>query len=259
MTEFIRVEHEGSVSVVTIDRPDKLNALDARVLGELFDTASALRSRTETRAMIVTGSGAKAFVAGADIAAMLEMSAAEGADMARAGHRAFDAIEALPYPVIAAVNGFALGGGCELALACDFIYASENAKFGLPEVKLGIIPGFGGTQRLPRRVGAARAAELVFTGGMIDAAEALRLGLVNKVVTADELLEAARSVARTIATNGPLAVAEAKRVMREGAGRPLGEANAREIEGFGRCFGTHDQREGMSAFLARRAASFKGE
>jgi enoyl-CoA hydratase len=172
------------------------------------------------------------------------------------GQRILGHIEQSHFPVIAAVNGFALGGGCELALACDFIYASDKAKFGQPEVKLGVIPGFGGTQRLLRRVGNAMARELVMTGAMIDAQEALRIGLVNRVFAPEQLLEAARNAARTIASMGPLAVAEAKKVMREGEGRLLKDANGLEIEGFAGCFETEDQKEGMQAFLERRTPSF---
>jgi enoyl-CoA hydratase len=170
----------------------------------------------------------------------------------------FTAIENLRFPVIAAVNGFALGGGCELALACDFIYASSKAKFGQPEVNLGIIPGFGGTQRLPRRVGSALARELIYTGNMIGAEEALRIGLANAVFEPDELLTAAAKTAATIASKGPLAVAAAKRLIRDGVDVPLPEANRLEQAAFGEAFGTADQSEGMSAFLEKRAPAFKG-
>ncbi len=248
--------HEERVSILTIARPEKLNALNRRVVAEILSATQEIRQRPGVHALIVTGAGEKAFVAGADIAEMRDMTLAEAREFALAGHAALSALERLPIPVIAAVNGFALGGGTELALACDFIYASESAKFGQPEVKLGVIPGFGGTQRLLRRVGNAMARELVMTGVTIDAAEALRIGLVNKVFPRAELLGAARATAELIAKMGPIAVAEAKKVMREGEGRLLDEANAIEIEGFAGCFATDDQKEGMQAFLERRAPSF---
>jgi enoyl-CoA hydratase len=253
---LVRLDHDGALTVLTVDRPDKLNALDAEVLGELEGAVRAVAERSETRAMIVTGSG-KAFVAGADIAAMKAMTPEDARAFASLGHRVFASLETLHCPVIAAVNGFALGGGCELALACDFIYASEKAKFGQPEVKLGVIPGFGGTQRLARRVGIARARELIFTGAVIGADEASRLGLVSRVVPPDELLTVARDTAQTIASMGPVAVREAKRVLLEGADRLLGEANALEIEAFAGCFGTEDQSEGMEAFLGKRTPTFQ--
>jgi enoyl-CoA hydratase len=207
-------------------------------------------------ALVLTGAGEKAFVAGADIAEMATCDLEARAPSRGQGHALGERSRTLPFPIIAAVNGFALGGGCELALACDLIYASDKAKFGQPEVTLGVIPGFGGTQRLARRVGVGKARELVFTGVMIDAAEALRIGLVNKVFAPDQLLEAARNTAKTIAAMGPLAIAEAKKVMREGEGRLLKDANALEIEGFAGCFETEDQKEGMQAFLERRSPSF---
>ncbi len=256
--EFVRLEHDGAVSTLVIDRPEKLNALDAQVLSEIGAAVFAVRRRGEARALIVTGGGHKAFVAGADIRAMQDLTVPEARAFARAGHGVFAALEALPIPVIAAVHGFALGGGCELALACDFIYASDTAKFGQPEVKLGVIPGFGGTQRLARRVGIARARELVYTAATIDAAEALRIGLVNRVLPAAELLGAVRGVADTIARMGPLAIAGAKDVLREGEGLPLPQANSLEVEAFARCFESADQKEGMAEFLEKRAALFRG-
>jgi enoyl-CoA hydratase len=254
---FVRLEHEGAVSTLTVDRPDRLNALDPEVLGEIRGALEEVAGHAGTRCLIVTGAG-KAFVAGADIAAMRGMSPEEAREFSRAGHRTFDMIEALAFPSIAAVNGFALGGGCELALACDFAYASEKAKLGQPEVKLGVIPGFGGTQRLARRVGAARARELIYTGGMIGAEEALRIGLVNAVFAPEALMAETRKAAATIASMGPLAVAGAKRVILEGADSPLYEANAREVDAFAHCFDTADQREGMAAFLDKREPRFEG-
>ena len=257
MTSFVEVTHDGHVSTLTINRPDKLNALSQEVLSDLSAAVEVLHGKRDVRATIITGTG-KAFVAGADIAAMKQMSEAEGREFGALGHRVFDAIERLACPVIAAVNGFALGGGCELALSCDFIYASSKAKFGQPEVNLGIIPGFGGTQRLPRRVGPALARELIYTGKMIDAAEALRIGLANAVFEPDELLDAAMKTAAEVAGKGPLAVAAAKRLIREGMDGPLPRGNELELGAFGECFGTEDQSEGMSAFLEKRAPAFKG-
>lgn len=256
---FVRLSHDGPLSTLTIHRPEKLNALNRQVVGELYQAVTEVRSRRDVRALIVAGSGEKAFVAGADISEMREMRFEQARAFAAAGHAALDALEQLPFPVIAAVNGFALGGGCELALACDFIYASDRAKFGQPEVKLGVIPGFGGTQRLLRRVGIARARELIYTGATISADEALRIGLVNRVVPAADLMNTVREVALQAAQMGPLAVAEAKKVLREGEGRSLRDANAFEIEGFAGCFETTDQKEGMSAFLEKRTANFTAE
>jgi enoyl-CoA hydratase len=255
--DYVRLEHEGPITVLVIDRPERLNALDAGVLDALRAAVEETAARDGARALIITGAG-KAFVAGADIEAMKDMDGDAARAFSEAGHRTLDLIEELPCPVIAAVNGFALGGGCELALACDFIFASDKARFGQPEVKLGVIPGFGGTQRLMRRVGAARARELVYTGRMVSADEAARIGLVNAVFAPDRLLEEAKKTAAEIAAVGPLAVAAAKRVMLEGEGRLLAEANRREIDAFAGCFSTDDQREGMDAFLEKRAASFKG-
>ena len=257
MTSFVELKHDGHVSTLTIHRPDKLNALSREVLSDLSDAIVSLATADGVRAAVITGSG-KAFVAGADIAAMKNMTEAEGREFGALGHGVFDAIENLRFPVIAAVNGFALGGGCELALACDFIYASSKAKFGQPEVGLGIIPGFGGTQRLPRRVGSAAARELIYTGRMIDAPEALRIGLVNAVFEPDKLLVSAARAAAEIASKGPLAVAAAKRLIREGADRSLPHANLLEQGAFGGLFGTEDQREGMEAFVDKRTAAFKG-
>jgi enoyl-CoA hydratase len=257
MTSFVEVTHQGHVSTLTINRPDKLNALSTEVLEDLRAAIAELGDRSDSRAAVITGTG-KAFVAGADIAAMKNMTEVEGRAFGALGHGVFDSIEQLRIPVIAAVNGFALGGGCELALCCDFIYASSKAKFGQPEVNLGIIPGFGGTQRLPRRVGPAVARELIYTGKMIDAAEALRIGLVNAAFEPDALVAEALKTASEIATKGPLAVAAAKRLIRDGMDMGLPEANRLEQAAFGRGFGTADQREGMAAFLEKRAPSFEG-
>lgn len=260
--ETLLVRDEDGVRVLTINRPKVLNALSPAVIAELAaalaDTAAAAR-RGQVRALVLTGAGEKSFIAGADIAAMSGMSVDEAREFSRKGHAVADALAALRIPAIAAVNGFALGGGCEVALACDFVYASENAKFGQPEVKLGVIPGFGGTQRLLRRVGLARALELCLTGDTIDAAEALRIGLANRVLPLAELVPAAVAAAKKIAEMGPVAVAEAKRVLHAGADLPLPHANALEVEAFAGLFATADQKEGMAAFLAKRKAQFVGD
>lgn len=256
--DFVKLELDGPVSVITIDRPKALNALNRQVLTELADAIGQVAANTGTRALIVTGGGEKAFVAGADIAEMAGLSLSEAQAFGELGHKVFDSLEGLRIPVIAAVNGFALGGGSELALACDFIYASEKAKFGLPEVTLAVIPGFGGTQRLTRLVGRARAKEMIFTGDMIDANKAKEIGLALEVLPAGELLAHCKKVASTIAKRGPLAIAQAKRVIDAGADRPLSDANATERTAFAHLFGTADQKEGMSAFLAKRPPEFKG-
>ncbi len=254
-------EREGAVAVITLNRPDKLNALNAELLGELDALLASLTGAAGPEAVscaILTGAGEKAFAAGADIAAMLPMSTEQGRAFSEIGHRVCSRIERAPFPVIAAVNGFALGGGCELALACDFIYASDKAKLGQPEVNLGIIPGFGGTQRLARRVGIGRARELCYTGDTVNAEEALRIGLVNVVVPHAELLGKARETASKIASKGRLAIAQCKRVLFSGADVPLDVANALETQSFAMLFGTDDRGEGMKAFLEKRKAAFSG-
>ncbi len=253
----VTVERDGDVAIVTIRRPEKLNALDPATLVALGDAFHDLSTSSTPRAAVFTGEG-KAFVAGADIAAMASMSPVDARRFASKGHALGAAIENAPFPIIAAVNGFALGGGCELAMACDFIYASEKAKFGQPEVKLGVIPGFGGTQRLARRVGIAQARELSYTGDMIGADVALRLGLVNAVFPPDELMPKAIACAKKIAENGPLAVEAAKRVLLRGEEADLAAANELEAQAFAGLFGSADQREGMQAFVEKRAARFVG-
>lgn len=252
----VLLEHDGFVSTLTINRPDKLNALNRAVLEGVAAALDEVQ-KAGARCLIVTGAG-KAFVAGADISAMQSMSPAEAQAFSELGHQVGNKMEAQPYPIIAAINGFALGGGCELALACDFAFASEKAKLGQPETKLGVIPGFGGTQRLLRRVGVAMARELVYTGKMIGAEEALRIGLVNAVFAPDALMTEARKCADAIATMGPVAIKEAKQLFIDGADRDLKEANQLEAEAFGRCFESPDQAEGMAAFLEKRPANFKG-
>jgi len=252
------VEGAGPVAVVTINRPQVLNALDDTTLRELTDAFIALMKDAAVRCVILTGAGEKAFVAGADIAAMAGFGADEGRALSELGHRLGAVMEGARAPIIAAVNGFALGGGLEFALACDFALASSNARMGLPEVGLGVIPGFGGTQRLARRIGPGRARELVYTGNVIGAEEALRLGLVNAVTEPAGLMPAARALAEKIASRAPLAVAAAKRALREGADLPLGQALALEAQLFGALFATADQKEGMRAFLEKRPAKFEG-
>ena len=259
--EFIKVERDRHVATVTINRPDKLNALSPQVVKELLLAFHRLAFPSDgdlPRVVILTGAGDKAFVAGADIGAMAKMTASEAKTFADTGHRLGALIESSPFVVIAAVNGFALGGGTELALTCDFIYASDKAKFGQPEVNLGVIPGFGGTQRLTRRVGIGRGRELVYTGDIIGADEAYRIGLANQVVPHAELLAKVREVADKIASKGPVAVAAAKRCILRGYDQDLVNANALEAAEFAVLFGTEDQSEGMAAFLEKRKADFKG-
>ena len=255
----VLIEREAHVATLTLNRPEKLNSLDEPLLRELLAAISDVDDDPSVRVTIVTGAGDRAFAAGADIAAMSEMTAPQAKRFAELGHRVGALIEGSRVPFIAAVNGFALGGGCEVALACDFIYASEKAKLGQPEVTLGILPGFGGTQRLARRVGAARARELCMTGNMVGAQEALRIGLVNAVVPHEQLLTKVREVAAKIASRGPLAVAALKRVVLRGEDVPLPTANELEATAFASLFGTSDQREGMRAFLDKREPSFEGK
>jgi enoyl-CoA hydratase len=250
------IENDGVVATFTLNRPDKLNALNEALLGELRAAFDAVAAKPP-RAVIVTGAG-KAFCAGVDIGEMSGMSTAEAKRRADDGHALGARIESLSCPVIAAVNGFALGGGCELALACDFIYAADAAKFGQPEVNLGVIPGFGGTQRLTRRVGIGRARELVYTGEIITAEKALAIGLVNAVVPKDELAARVRAVADQIAAKGPLAVAQAKRAIQRGADADLPTANELEAQAFAMLFGSEDQKEGMKAFGEKRKPEFRG-
>ncbi len=260
MAEYqtLQTEDRGPVRVVTIARPEVLNALNEQVVAELAACIEAAAAADGVRALLLTGAG-KAFVAGADIAAMADMTPEQALAFSGRGHAVGEMLASLPIPTLAAVGGFALGGGCELALACDFIYASHKAKFGQPEVKLGVIPGFGGTQRLARRVGLARALELCMTGDIIGADEALRLGLVNRVVAPEELLPAALDTLTRIAEQGPVAVAKVKEVLHRGADLPLPEANTLEQQAFAELFATADQKEGMRAFLAKRPPKFQGK
>jgi enoyl-CoA hydratase len=253
------VEIENKVAVVTLNRPKAMNALNEETLLELQDVFINFAANPDVQIAIITGSGEKAFVAGADIAAMQPLTPLEARKFAKLGHQVMHHIEACPKPVIAAVNGFALGGGCELALGCDIRIASENARFGQPEVNLGVIPGFGGTQRLARLIGKGRAMELILTGDMVDAAEAYRIGLANKVVPLEQLLETAKKMALTIISKGSYAVSVAKEAILNGLELDLDRANQYEAELFGLCFATTDQKEGMQAFLEKRPAEFTGK
>jgi len=259
--ETLKVGTEGALAIVTIDREKALNALSSVVMAELVLVAAQLEADPAVRVIALTGAGSKAFVAGADIAEMAGMGPEQAQAFVKNGARAGAAIEASKKPWIAAVNGFAFGGGCELALCCDFIYASDNAQFGQPEVKLGVIPGLGGTQRLARRVGVAKAKELGMTGDTVGAIEGLRIGLVDAVFPASELMAKVTAIAERIAANGPHAVAEVKRLVHEGQSMTLGDALVAEQTAFANCFATDDQKEGMAAFLAkpRRKANFTGK
>lgn len=246
------------IALITVNRPKALNALNREILLELEQAFSRVAEDEAIGIAILTGSGSKAFVAGADIAAMQALSPLEARAFASLGHRLMQQIESCPKPVIAAVNGFALGGGCELALGCDIRIAAEGARFGQPEINLGIIPGFGGTQRLGRLIGKGRALELILTGEMIDAAEAHRIGLVNKVVAADQLLDTATAMAEKICSKGSYALQLAKQAVSNGLELDLDRANRYEQELFGLCFATADQQEGMQAFLDKRQPRFQG-
>jgi enoyl-CoA hydratase len=257
--QTIKVAQDGPLAIVTIDREPQRNALSGQVITELTQAAAALDEAEDVRVVAITGAGTKAFVAGADITEMTDMTPVQAQAFSEMGGLLGTAIETSQKPWIAAVNGFAFGGGCELALACDFIYAVDTAQLGQPEVKLGVIPGFGGTQRLARRVGVAKARELCMTGDPVSAAEALRIGLVDAVVPAAELMAKVKTVAARIAANGPLAVAEVKRLIHLGQSTSLDAALALEQRSFGLLFATADQKEGMAAFLAkpRREPGFK--
>ncbi len=254
----VRSEKEGPLAWITVDRPERLNALDRSTVGEIRSAVEEAVADAEVRAIALTGSGEKAFVAGADIAEMASLSAAEGQAFSRFLAGALGTIERSPKPVIAAVNGFALGGGCELAMACHLRIAAENAKFGQPEVGLGLIAGAGGTQRLPRIVGRGRALALLLTGDRIDAREAERIGLVHKVVEPARLHEEVRTIAATIASRGPLALARTLEAVLSGGELPLDEALRLEAALFGLCFATDEMREGTSAFLEKRSPRFEG-
>ncbi|HEX4454463.1 MAG TPA: enoyl-CoA hydratase-related protein [Kofleriaceae bacterium] len=259
--QTVAISQDGPLGILTIDRAAALNALSTQVMAELGAAAVVLEQAQGVRVVALTGAGDKAFVAGADISEMHELTPLAAQRFVETGTAFCAAVETSTKPWIAAVNGVAFGGGCELALACDFIYAAESAKFGQPEVKLGVIPGLGGTQRLLRRVGVAKTKELCMTGDAITAAEALRIGLCDLVVPAAELMATVKAVAGRIAANGPIAVAEVKRLVQLGQSAPLDVGLAFERQTFAAMFATRDQREGMAAFLAkpRRAAAFEGK
>ena len=258
-TPILLVDQSDAIVTLTLNRPEKLNALNEPLFRELVGAVSRLDQDPAVRVVILTGAGEKAFAAGADIEAMAEMTPAQAKQFASYGHGLGALIEQAHFPVIASVQGFALGGGFELALCCDFIYASDRAKIGNPEVGLGVIPGLGATQRLTRIVGAPRARELCMTGDVIGAEEAFRIGLVNAVVPHAELSAKVRAVAQKIASRAPLAIASAKRVILRGADAPLPSANELEATAFASLFGTQDQREGMRSFLEKRAPTFSGK
>lgn len=249
--EFINYEQEGFVGIITINRPKALNALNSEVLKELEATIDGINLET-TRAIVLTGAGSKSFVAGADIAEMSTLTKAEGEAFGERGNRVFRKIETLPIPVIAAVNGFALGGGCEIAMSCDIRLCADTALFGQPEVGLGITPGFGGTQRLARLVPVGKAKEMIYGAINIKADEAYRIGLVNAVYPLEELLPAAKKLAAKIAKNAPIAVRACKEAINKGLDEKMDEAIVVEEKLFGSCFQTEDQVEGMKAFLEKR-------
>ena len=248
----ILFEKKGNVAITLINRPKALNALNSEVLNDLNTLADTVNADPEIRVLIISGSGEKAFVAGADIGEMSSLSKTEGEAFGKKGNDVFRKIETLPIPVIAAVNGYALGGGCELSMACDIRIASDTAVFGQPETGLGITPGFGGTQRLARLIGPGMAKQLIYSARNIKADEALRIGLVNAVYPAEDLMAAAEKLAETIARNAPIAVRACKQAINEGLEKPMDEAIVLEEKLFGSCFETEDQKEGMGAFLEKR-------
>ncbi|MFS4492922.1 enoyl-CoA hydratase/isomerase family protein [Maribacter sp. 2308TA10-17] len=255
----IQIQKENSITTITINRPSKLNALNKETIQELHDAFKDLDKDKNIKAIILTGSGEKAFVAGADISEFANFSVKEGGKLAAKGQKLlFDFVEKLSTPVIAAVNGFALGGGLELAMSCHFRVASDNARMGLPEVSLGVIPGYGGTQRLPQLVGKGRAMEMIMTAGMIDAEKALNCGLVNYVVPQEELLDFCIKLASKISNNSPVAISHAIKAVNAGFKHDSNGYDA-EIKAFGECFGTADFEEGTTAFLEKRKADFPGK
>lgn len=255
----ILTEKNDAAGIITINRPQVMNALNVETLTELCGAIEQMGADNTLRTIIITGAGEKSFVSGADIFAMTEMSEKDSESFARTGHNLMNLIESVSKPVIAAVNGFALGGGTEIALACDIIYASENAKFGLPEVKLGIYPGFGGTQRLTQLIGIARAKELIFTGRIISALDACELGIVNRVVASSELMTEVLSLSDTISANGPLAIGMAKKLMNDGRNKTFAGALENEQKSFSKLFLSADRSEGMRAFLEKRKPVFNGK
>jgi len=259
MAELVLVEKQGPIAIVTINRPEALNALNNELLDALATAIAPLSIDETVRCIILTGAGDKAFVAGADIKSMVKMNPLQARQFMAKGHGIMNMVENINKPVIAAINGFALGGGCELAMACDIRYASEKAKMGLPEVGLGIHPGFGGTQRIARLIGKGKAAELLFSANMIGAQEAERVGLVQKVCPHDKLMEEAKALATKIASNGPLAVSLSKAALNRGLATDFGTGLAYEIETCAMLFSTDDLKEGMNAFIEKRKANFQGK
>ena len=255
--QFLKFEHNEGITVLKISAPKSLNALNSTILKELDDFIGHLDA--QTRVLIITGDGEKSFVAGADISEMAHLNEPQGQEFGHLGAQVFRRIELLPIPVIAAVNGFALGGGCELAMACDIRIASSKAKFGQPEVGLGIIPGFSGTYRLPKLIGQGYAKEMIYTGKVIRADEALRIGLVNAVYEPEELMGKAMEMAAMMLKNAAIAIRLAKQSINEGYDLDADAAIALENKLFGQCFATKDQKEGMDAFLNKRPAAFTGE
>jgi enoyl-CoA hydratase len=255
----ILVSFEGEIGILAINRPKALNALNIETLKDIQMGIQEAKDRSEMKVLILTGSGEKAFVAGADIAEMKGMNSIEALNFSKLGHLTLKMFQDLDRPVIAAVNGYALGGGTEIAVACDFIYASENARFGLPEVTLGIFPGFGGTQRLPRLIGKGKAKELILTGKMITAQEAYQMGIVNRVFPPASLMEETKKVALQIVANGVVGVRLAKMAMDAGFNMDLTEACSLESYAFSLGFTTEDQKEGMTAFIEKRKPNFKGK
>jgi enoyl-CoA hydratase len=255
--DYLALEKQGSITIVTVNKPDVLNILDTPTVLEIERCFTGLGEDESVDVIIITGAGDKAFIAGGDIKEMSVKTNVEGREYGRTGQRALFAIENCPKPVIAAVNGFALGGGTELAMACDIILASDRAKFGQPEVKLGVTPGFAGTQRLPRIVGKGIGKELVLSGRMLDADEAVRIGLANRVIPHDELMEEAMALARKIAENGQLAVRSCKELVNHAMDVDLDSGLEKETGAFGACFSTEDQKEGMEAFQGKRKPEFK--
>lgn len=253
------LEKEGNLAIVTINRPKALNALNSETLTDIDTVVADLENDNNIYCVILTGAGEKSFVAGADIAEMKDLTEEEGREFGLLGNKVFRRLENLDKPVIAAISGFALGGGCELAMSCDIRIASVKAKFAQPESGLGITPGFGGTQRLPRLVGEGKAKELIYTGAIIKADEALRIGLVNKVVELENLMEEAKSMANMIIANAPIAVKLCKDAINRGMQVDIDKAIEIEAEDFGKCFLTEDQTEGMSAFLERRNKNFQNK
>lgn len=252
-------EKEVNVAIVTINRPKALNALNSQTLNDLDEILNILEGDESVYAVILTGAGEKAFVAGADIAEMKDLNENQGKEFGLLGNKIFRRFEKMNKPVIAAINGFALGGGCELAMACDIRIASDKAKFAQPETSLGITPGFGGTQRLPRIVGEGKAKELIFTGDIIRADEALRIGLVNKVVAPEILVDEAKALAKKIASNAPIAINLCKDAINRGMQVNIDKAIEIEAEDFGKCFSTEDQKEGMTAFIEKRSKNFQNK